>query len=135
MIERLLTTLGLLVPLVVLPLLEISDTHVFNPTWPPHARFHEVWQLCTNGAISLVALWLAWKRDGVQLAGALGLCVMGCALGAHALAPTYGGALIYPGGPGGTMLGIPAAILVPLVTSLMFFAAILLARHRTRSAL
>jgi hypothetical protein len=38
MIDRILATLGLLGLLVLLPVLEIRDTHVFNPSWPPHAR-------------------------------------------------------------------------------------------------
>lgn len=62
MIDRLLTTSGLLVPLILLPVLEVTDTHVFNPTWPPHARLHEVWQLTTNVGIALVALWLVHDR-------------------------------------------------------------------------
>lgn len=133
MIDRLLTTLGLLVPLILLPVLEVTDTHVFNPTWPPHARLHEVWQLTTNVGIALVALWLVWKRGAVQLAASLGLCVIGGALVAHVLGPAYGGALIYPGAPSGLILGVPAAVIVPLLTCVTFVVAILIARRRTRS--
>lgn len=134
MIDRLLTTLGLLVPLLLLPLLEISDTHVFNPSWPPHARLHEVWQLSTNVGIALVALWLVWKRGEVQLAALLGLCLIGGALVANAVAPAYGGALTYPGAPGGLILGMRTAVIVPVATCLTFVVGILLARNRTRLA-
>lgn len=134
MIHRILTTLGLLVLLVMLPVLEIRDTHVFNPDWPPHARLHEVWQLTTNGGVSLVGLWLVWKRGAVQLASVLGLCMIGGALVAHGLAPAYGGALVYPGGPGGIFLGVPAAVIVPLAACLTFVAAILMDRREARSA-
>ena len=133
MINRILTTLGLLVLLVLLPLLEIRDTHVFNPDWPPHARLHEVWQLTTNAGVSLVGLWLVWKRGAVQLASVLGLCMIGGALVAHGLAPAYGGALTYPGGPGGIILGVPAAVIVPLAACLTFIAAILMDRRGPRS--
>lgn len=135
MIERILATVGLLVILLLLPLLEIRDTHVLNPSWPPHARFHEVWQLTTNAGIASVALWLVWRRRAVQLAGVLGLCMIGGALIAHLLAPTYGGALTYPGGPGGVILGVPLVVIVPLATLILFGAAIALNRtHRSSEA-
>lgn len=133
MINRILTTLGLLVLLVLLPLLEIRDTHVFNPDWPPHARLHEVWQLTTNAGISVIGLWLVWRRGAVQLASVLGVFMIGGALIAHLLASTYGGALTYPGAPGGTILGIPAAVLIPLAACLMFAAAIVRDRQRLPS--
>ncbi|WP_439477958.1 DUF6640 family protein [Brevundimonas sp.] len=128
MINRILTTLGLLVLLVLLPVLEIRDTHVFNPDWPPHARLHEVWQLTTNAGVALVGLWLVWRRGAVQLAGVLGLCMIGGALVAHALAPSYGGALAYPGGPNGAVLGIHVAVIVPAAAALLFSLAILMDR-------
>jgi len=135
MIDRLLATSALLVPLVLLPVLEIRDTHVFNTVWPPHARLHEVWQLSTNVGIALVALWLVWKRGEVRIASVLGLCMVGGALVAHVLAPAYGGALSYPGAPGGLILGIQAAMLVPLVSCATFAAAVLLARRPKRAEL
>lgn len=128
MIDRVMTTLGLLVLLILLPVLEIRDTHVFNPDWPPHARLHEVWQLSTNAGIALVGLWLVWRRGAVQLAAVLGLCMIGGALVAHALAPSYGGALVYPGGPTAGIAGVSLALLAPLATCLVFGIAI----HRDR---
>ena len=125
---------SLLVLLVLLPVLEIRDTHVFNPSWTPHARLHEVWQLTTNAGVALVALWLVWRRGAVQLAGLLGLCMIGGALVAHGLAPTYGGALTYPGGPGGIVLGLPLAAGVTLAACGLFVAAILRDRLRLRAA-
>ena len=59
--------------------------------------------------------------------------MIGGALVAHGLAPAYGGALTYPGGPGGIILGVPMAVIVPLATCLMFIAAIVLERRGTRS--
>lgn len=134
MIDRVLTTLGLLVLLVLLPVLEVRDTHVFNPGWSPHALLREVWQLTTNAGIALVGLWLVWKRRAVQLASVLGLCMIGGALVAYGLAPTYGGALTYPGGPGGSILGVSLAAIVPLAVCLLFGAVILLDRRRAPQA-
>ena len=54
---------------LLIPILEINQTHLFNSEWPSHARLHEAWQLITNTAISALALYLAWtgKRQRSQL--------------------------------------------------------------------
>src|SRR3954470_24420602 len=41
----------------------LTPTHVFNPTWPPHARFHAALAAFTAAGNSLVALSLLWFRD------------------------------------------------------------------------
>jgi hypothetical protein len=76
--SKILVPLGLLVVAILLPMLEFSDTHVLHPEWPAHARLHNVWQLVTNGAISIMALWR--RRDAVRLAAALGAAMIGEAL-------------------------------------------------------
>lgn len=40
---------------------DISRTHVFNPKWPPHARFHGVAGWGTVAGSQLLALWLLWR--------------------------------------------------------------------------
>lgn len=39
-----------------------NETHIFSPQWSPHARFHGVVSLGTANILSLVALWLLWRR-------------------------------------------------------------------------
>ncbi|MDP2130824.1 MAG: DUF6640 family protein [Erythrobacter sp.] len=128
MIAKIVCTVGLLFIAIGLPALEISPTHVFNPNWPPHALFHEVWQLLTDAAIAVLALYLTWTRDDVRLASLIGLAVMGGAVAALALGNSYGGAITYEGGPALAVLGVPAAVLIPVVLAggfvLTAFAAV-----------
>lgn len=65
---RLLITLCVLVYAVLIPFLEWNDSHVFNPDWPPHARFHEVWQLFTHITLGLFALYLPWWKHSIKYA-------------------------------------------------------------------
>lgn len=44
---------------------DLNATHVFNATWPPHARFHNATGWGTVTASQLLALWLLW-RPGQQ---------------------------------------------------------------------
>ena len=39
-------------------LLDIGNTHLFNPDWDEHARVHEVWRLSTNSLITILGLSL-----------------------------------------------------------------------------
>lgn len=46
---------------------DLNSTHVFNPAWPPHARFHSATGWGTVAGSQLLALWLLW-RPGQQVA-------------------------------------------------------------------
>ena len=126
MIARIFITIGVLVYALAVPLLEINDTHVFNPEWPPHARLHEVWQLATNSMIGMLALWLAWGRGNVRLPAVLALLVMGAFLLAYAIRDLYGGSMVLAAGSVertvlGLNLGVVGAAIV-VVTALAAFA-------------
>ncbi len=55
---------------------EINDTHVFNPTWHPHARFHCVWQLAEHLFVLVLLCALLWyDRMGVFVRKARGSSV------------------------------------------------------------
>jgi hypothetical protein len=45
---------------------DLNETHVFNPKWPPHARFHGAAGWGTVVGSQLLALWLLW-RPGQQV--------------------------------------------------------------------
>lgn len=42
-------------------LADLNRTHVFNPSWPPHARFHAVVGWGTVAGSQSLALWLLWR--------------------------------------------------------------------------
>lgn len=123
MTSRLLITFGVLIYAGVVPWLEINDTHVFNPEWPPHARLHEVWQLTTNMALGLYCLWRVWFRADVKLPALIAFMVMGGFLVALVLAEHYGGSMILSAERVertllGLNLGLVGALLVVISTLL-----------------
>jgi len=111
MTKKLLITISVLLYAVAVPVLEINDTHVFNPDWVAHARIHEVWQLITNSAVGLLCLWLVWVKKETFISAILSLLVMGGFLLAFLLKDLYGGSMKYEDGSEKTVLGINIGIL------------------------
>jgi hypothetical protein len=42
---------------------DINRTHMFNPSWPAHARFHSAAAWGTVAGSQLLALWLLWRPE------------------------------------------------------------------------
>jgi hypothetical protein len=40
---------------------DLNRTHVFNPRWMPHARFHTASAVATELGWSIASLWLLWR--------------------------------------------------------------------------
>tara|TARA_B100001059_G_scaffold72937_1_gene70297 strand:+ start:23 stop:424 length:402 start_codon:yes stop_codon:yes gene_type:complete len=75
-IPKLLTSLCLILAGIGPLLLDIGDTHLFNPDWDEHSRVHEVWRLVTNFMIAFLGLYLIWKNNMLFLASLLSLCMI-----------------------------------------------------------
>ena len=38
-----------------------NESHIYNPAWPPHAKFHNAQTMSMGVALGLVALYYLWK--------------------------------------------------------------------------
>jgi hypothetical protein len=119
MIDRILVTLCLSVFGIIVPILEVNQTHVFNPDWPAHARLHEVWQLITNCAFAALGLWLAWFRGNLRFASGIGLIVVVGFLAAYLLRFTYSGSMRHPDGTELAVMGVNSAVLVMVIAGII----------------
>lgn len=69
-----------------------NRTHIHNPAWPPHAKFHNAQTMLLGTIIGLTSLWVLWspKADGLyrlRIASAL----------ASYYWITQAGSLLFPG--------------------------------------
>ncbi|WP_309644311.1 hypothetical protein [Phenylobacterium sp.] len=121
MVRKIVISLCVLTFGLLVPVLEINATHVWNPDWPAHARLHEVWQLITNCLLAGGCLWLAWVRNQVAAASLLALAVISGFLAAYLVRGAYGGSMVHPNGSELLVGGVNPA------TAVMLAAAIALA--------
>ncbi len=134
MILKALITLGILVYGLLVPILEVNPSHVFNPDWPAHALLHEVWQLITNSMLGLYCLWLTWVKKDLILSSVIGMLVTGGFLLAFLLKETFEGSMVHPDGSEATLMGMNAGVLVFTFVFVVFAWAALTA-YRNQSAL
>lgn len=132
MLAKLLVSIGIIFYAVVVPVLEINDTHVFNPAWEAHARLHEVWQLFTNTAIGLFSVWLVWGRDNVRLSSLLTVFVTGGFLLSYWLRASYGGSMVLSDGSEKVIFGVNLGLFAYTLAIILAGAAVLMDR-RSRS--
>ena len=83
---------------IIPPIVDFTLTHVFNPAWVGHARFHTVWLLTTNTLIGIIALVFLFRKIptqilGMRIAGLLSLCVYAGFFGAALSMGAYDGTL------------------------------------------
>lgn len=78
---------------------DIGETHLLNPDWVGHARFHLMWLLvfmAMSGVANLVLIWRIADRRALWTAWAWQACNVIGFWGAAALAGGYGGLVIDP---------------------------------------
>jgi uncharacterized protein DUF6640 len=71
---------------------DYNDTHIFNPNWPPHAKFHDGQTLSMSILLGLMTILFAWKKTKDQTSAVVA---------ASGFAAVYwisqGAAILYPG--------------------------------------
>ena len=58
---RILIVLGNLLYSIGAFLADFNETHVYNPTWPPHARFHNGQTMTLGVLLAAMSLYLACR--------------------------------------------------------------------------
>jgi hypothetical protein len=41
-----------------------NETHIYNPRWTPHAKFHNAQTMLLGTGLGISALWFVWRRKG-----------------------------------------------------------------------
>ncbi|MBE9463805.1 DUF6640 family protein [Dyadobacter subterraneus] len=110
-----------------------NHTHIYNPAWPPHAKFHNAQTMLLGTIIGLSSIWVLWsvKADAyyrLRIASAL----------ASYYWITQAGSLLFPGtalvDPQFAYLGqAPAQIIVDIVMLLMLTIGFTLEKKRISS--
>ena len=63
---RIVLTISLAAGIIAFAAFQLNTTHVFNPKWHPHARFHAVQLGLFFITLSGIGLWLIWG-SGISL--------------------------------------------------------------------
>ncbi len=103
---------------------DLNETHLFNPLWSEHARFHGAWSLAFAAGI---ALFLVWVRDDVFLPIAFGLVFAAGFWVATLFRSAYGGALVDSNGHTHTIAGIESNMFLFSVVSILLMIALAVA--------
>lgn len=70
-----------------------NATHIYNPDWPPHAKFHNAQTMSTGAALSLLGLYLLWVHRGTWTRSLVQVIVVAASL----YRITQLSAILYPG--------------------------------------
>ena len=134
LILKIIVTTGTLVYGIVPAIADLNETHLFNPLWSEHARFHGAWFLAFGAGVAGTALFLIWLRNEVFVPIVLGLVFAGGFWIATLFRAAYGGALVDTNGHTHTIAGIESNTFLFSVLSLLLLAALGAARSLSRQA-
>ncbi len=98
---------------------DFNATHIYNPTWPPHAKFHTAQTMLLGLALGACSLAFAWRKAGDARASFRVAAVFAALYWITQLASiTFPGtAFVDPERAGtGLLLGIPAQVVISAVS-------------------
>ena len=52
-------------------LADYNDSHLFNPAWPPHAKFHDGMTLSLSILLGLMTILFAWRKTGERVSAVI----------------------------------------------------------------
>lgn len=61
LLSRVLFTATALILVIGAHVADYSGTHIFNPRWTPHAKFHTGQTLSFSVLLALMTIWLTWS--------------------------------------------------------------------------
>ena len=61
-LSRILFTATALILPIGAHLADYSPTHIFNPKWTPHAKFHTGQTLAFSLLLAIMTIWLSWSK-------------------------------------------------------------------------
>lgn len=105
-------------------LADLNETHLLNPLWSEHARFHAAWFLAFGAGVAGTSLFLIWRRGEVFVPIVLGLMFAGGFWVATLFRESYGGALVDPNGHTHSIAGIESNMFLFSVVSLLLLSAL-----------
>jgi hypothetical protein len=85
------TALGLFLP-IGSHLADYNETHIFNPRWPPHAKFHGGQTLMFSILLGAISIFFAWRKSTDRFNA-----VVATASFAALYWVAQAGAILYPG--------------------------------------
>lgn len=85
-------TLVALVTIIGPFLADWNETHIFNPRWTPHAKFHNAQTMLLGVGLGVSALWFVWRRNGDRKSNLLAAVIF-----AALYYITQAGSITFPG--------------------------------------
>jgi hypothetical protein len=61
---RLILTVVALATLIAPYLADWNTSHIYNPLWTPHAKFHNAQTMAIAALLGAAALFFTWRREG-----------------------------------------------------------------------
>ncbi|WP_461051834.1 DUF6640 family protein [Spirosoma arcticum] len=90
-----------------------NQTHIYNPNWPPHAKFHNAQTMIFGAYLGLLSLWALWGRNQISEAEKLNQGTLLAALYWLAQMP----AILFPGTAFNDPNGLPMPTLFGMQTN------------------